>query len=292
MEKSRIAIATITWACGVQEHELLREAMGHLAKQRTPVVIADGGSGSDFIDYLKSFPNFTVHAFEEPNLPAQTRWSLTTASSLGTEYVLYTESDKKLFFEHGLNEFIEQADDSAKASVSLASRTAESFLTFPEFQRYTEMVANRLCAEIIGQEGDFCYGPQLIHRSVIPCLELLKGVTGWEWRFYVIGIAHRLGYPIAQLALDLPCPSEQQEESKADRVYRMKQLVQNIQGLLISLSISDTQLQAYVTSEEISNGQREEGCPAVAQESMERGSCSDAIDRGGLYSGFGNAEFP
>lgn len=244
MEKSKVAIATITWARDAEEHNLLCEALECLAEQGMPVVVADGGSGLKFINYLNTFPNFIVSAFEKTTLLAQAKSSLTTAYKLGTEYVLYTESDKRLFSEHRLSEFVDQASDNGNASMFVASRTAGSFSTFPEFQRYTETVANQLCAEIIDQQGDFCYGPQLIHRSIIPYLDLLREAAGWEWRFYMIGIAHRLGYPIVQLTLDLPCPPEhRKEEGKTERVYRMKQLVQNVQGLLLSISIPDTQLQ-------------------------------------------------
>lgn len=234
MNKNEIAVASMTWARNEEEGQLLREALRCLAVEQMPVMITDGGSGVDLIDHLSSFPNFTVLKSTKPGVLAQIKRSLEAASKIGARFILYTESDKKLFFEHGLREFISQAPDEDQIGVILASRSEASFATFPESQRYTETVINQLCAKIIGQEADYSYGPILLNRALLPYLDTLKEDIGWGWRHYIFGLAHRLGYKIVHWVADLPCPPGQQEDSKAELIHRMRQLSQNVQGLVLS----------------------------------------------------------
>jgi hypothetical protein len=119
--------------------------------------------------------------------------------------------------------------------VVLASRSPESFATFPEFQRHTETTINRCCAEALGFEADFTYGPFLLNRALVPHLKRADEHVGWGWRPYAFGTARALGYRIRQVEMHLPCPSEQREDDEAERLYRVRQLAQNIQGLLSSL---------------------------------------------------------
>ena len=238
MEKSAISVATMTWARDAFEEGLLREAMSSLAAEQLPVVITDGGSGRELINYLSGFSNFKVFESDQPGVFAQSKWSLKHACDLGAEYLLYTEPDKKLFFEHRLGEFISEAPNDDQVGVALPSRTVESFSTYPESQRYTETVINQLCARIIGEGVDLSYGTLLINRALIPYLDLVKEDIGWGWRHYVLGVAHRLGYKIAHLEMDLPCPPEQQEDDRQELIHRMRQLAQNVQGLLLSATIS------------------------------------------------------
>ena len=53
----------------------------------------------------------------------------------------------------------------------------------------------------------------------------------------VMGRAKRDGLSIKPVTLRLPCPPEQrQENSRADRLYRLKQLRQNLTGLELGLA--------------------------------------------------------
>ena len=114
------------------------------------------------------------------------------------------------------------------------SRSPAAFATFPAFQRMTETTINNCCGEIIGDPGDFTYGPFIMNRELVPYLEPLKDDIGWGWRPYTFCTAHRLGYRIDTFAGDFFCPPEQQEDTAHERIYRMRQLNQNIEGILIS----------------------------------------------------------
>ncbi len=242
MDKAEVSIATMTWARDEAEGKLLRESIHCLAQEKLPVFITDGGSGQQFIDYLNSFPGFKIFESDKPGVFAQTRRSLEAANDAGTRYILYTESDKKLFFEQTLHEFISQAAGDGQAGVVFLSRSAESFMTYPEMQRYTETVINHLCGGLAGLRADYSYGPMLINRALIPYLESVKEDIGWGWRHYIFGVAHRLGYRIVPWVADLPCPPGQREDSTQERMHRMRQLSQNVQGLVLSMSIPDRQL--------------------------------------------------
>jgi hypothetical protein len=122
--------------------------------------------------------------------------------------------------------------------VVVASRSAASFATYPTSQRYTETVINQPVGQIIGQHGDFSYGPMLIHRALIPSLEFIEEDIGWGWRHYILGIAHRMGYSIVQWTRGLPCPADQRADSRAELGHRMRQLSQNLQGLVLAMTIS------------------------------------------------------
>ncbi len=242
MNPREIAIATMSWARTAQEALLLRAAMCGLAQVNLPVVVTDGGSGQAFVEYLRGFRHFTVLEADRPGVLGQTKRSLQRALQLGRRYVLYTESDKQLFFAHGLGAFLARAPSQSQVGVVVAGRSPASFATYPASQRHTETVINRLCGQVIGQHGDFSYGPLLIHRALIPSLECLEEDIGWGWRHYILGIAHRMGYRIVQWNSDLPCPAEQRADSQAELVHRVRQLSQNLQGLVLAMTVSDAQL--------------------------------------------------
>jgi hypothetical protein len=132
-----------------------------------------------------------------------------------------------------LSQFISEAAGDDGVGIVLAARSAGSFETFPEFQQHTETTINRSCAEVIGEHADFTYGPFLLNKMLIPYLERVDDL-GWGWRPYAFGIAHRLGYRIEFVEKELPCPVEQRADDRSERIYRMKQLSQNIQGLIHS----------------------------------------------------------
>lgn len=239
MDTKDVSIATMTWARDAREERLLREALHHLAALNVPTFVTDAGSGGQFLNFLRGFPHFTVFEADEPGLWPQTRRSLRGASESGAGFVLYTEPDKRDFFRVALREFINEAPSDRGVGVVLASRSASSFSTFPEFQKFTEAAINRWCAEVTGVQADFSYGPFLLNRELAPDLDSMKADLGWGWRPYAFGTAHRLGYRVEHLVKELPCPPEQREDDRAERIYRMRQLSQSVQGLILSTTGAD-----------------------------------------------------
>jgi hypothetical protein len=235
MQIDKAIIATITWARTADEEQRLKACLSVLSGLGPPVVVADGGSGPAFMAFLRSLPNVTIVAPERPGLVGQVLASLNGALARDPSFIVYTESDKQRFFERHLRDFIEGTPEDAEIGTAIAARDAASFATFPETQRSTEGAINRLFAREIGLSADFCYGPLIINPALVPSLSGLDAGLGWGWRFYLMGRARRAGYAVHVHEAHLPCPPDQREDDLAERVHRLRQLSQNLQGVVLAL---------------------------------------------------------
>jgi hypothetical protein len=230
-----IAIATMTLARNAQEQTLLLSALRVLAAAGMPVYVTDAGSGDVFVDELRRMPNVNVCEPRGTGLWSQVRCSLQTATRSGRRFILYTEPDKKEFFSSGMSRFIANAPDDRCLGIVIAGRSSQALSTFPKFQQYTESVINRCCAEVIGKPFDYSYGPFLINSAAIDHLNGLPNDIGWGWRPHAFVIAHRLGLQIEQSVEASACPPDQRAND--DRTYRMLQLAQSVQGVVLATKI-------------------------------------------------------
>ena len=237
MNKNLLSVATITLVRDDEEEQLLRESMLALAAHDVPVYITDGGSPAHFIDFLRGFPNFILSGTPAKGLLAQVANSLSAAYAAGADYILYSEPDKKHFFQEGLSPFLEQASVNAQTGVLLASRTAAGFASYPAFQRMTETTINNCCTEVTGHALDYTYGPFLMSCKLIPHLKFAQEDLAWGWRPYIFTIAHRLGLRLEEYQGAFFCPPQQQQDSAEERVYRMKQLEQNVRGVVLGAGV-------------------------------------------------------
>lgn len=237
MNQKDISIATITLARDEQEEALLRLSLKRLATLAIPVFITDGGSPPAFIDFLRSFPHFIVSDTVQKGVWHQAKESLLAAHQHGSKFIFYTEPDKQDFFTHSLPAFFSNLTINDHTGIITVSRSPESFATFPLFQQMTETAINHCCAEIIKQNVDFTYGPVLLNSRLIPYLQLVNEDVGWGWRPYIFNIALRLGYTIDTYEGEFECPAFQQKDNPFEKIYRMKQLAQNIQGLVLSTNV-------------------------------------------------------
>jgi hypothetical protein len=229
---SQVTVATMTWVRTPKEESLLRRTLTSLAGCGLPVAVADSGTHRDFLHFLERFPHFRVTVPADTGLVAQIKASIRTAAIGGPRYLLYTEPDKQFFFKHRLNDFLEAASDHPEAGVILASRSLESLLTFPPMQRYTEGVINHLCGELLAVSCDYSYGPFLLNRTLVPFVEALEPTLGWGWRHHIFRTAHRQGRRVVSVIGDYPCPDDQRTEDDEERAHRMRQLSQNLLGLI------------------------------------------------------------
>lgn len=231
---NNVCIATICWARNEDEEELLIASLAQLASFNLQVYITDGGSPERFVNYLDSFPNFTV--LQAKGLWPQANSSIAAACDRGTKFILYIEPDKFEFFSNHLSEMLQQPIHD-NTGVVLASRSLRGFSTFPLFQQMTETAINQCCKEVIEKDVDYCYGPFLFNTGLIPFLDSLDDDCGWGWRPFLFAIAHRLGFKIESFEGDFNCPLDQREDNENERIYRMKQLTQNINGLVQAATI-------------------------------------------------------
>jgi hypothetical protein len=236
---SSIPVATMTLARTPAEQALLERALRRLADGRRLVAVADGGSGPTFVDAIGALPaTRVVSADGRPGLLAQMKASLRAAFDTGSRAILYTEPDKEEFFRDGLDSFLRAAAAIADAGVVLAARSAPSYATFPDTQRYTESVVNTLCGEYTGVPGDYSYGPFVVDRQLIPHVLAMTEDIGWGWRPFVFALTRRVGLRVDLIEGDYVCPPAQRVEGAAERLHRIKQLEQNLRGLLLSQSVS------------------------------------------------------
>jgi hypothetical protein len=225
-----VAVATITWARSATEERLLRRSLLGLARTGFPMAVADSGRRRSFANFLRSRPEFTT-TVESAGLIAQVEASLRLARQFGTRFILYTEPDKEHFFAR-LGEFVRRATARSEVDLAIAARSTRSFRTYPPMQRYTEAVINRLCGNTLGCRGDFSYGPFLLPRALVRDLLPLPPHLGWGWRHYAFHRAVRRGLRVRHLTGEYPCPLDQRVEDASERAHRLRQLSQNIQGLL------------------------------------------------------------
>jgi hypothetical protein len=235
MELDRVTFATITWARTDEEDRALRTSLGVLSGLGRPIMVADGGSTLGFRAFLGGVPNIAVADCDRPGVVGQVRSSLGAALATDAAFIVYTEPDKRGFFERSLRPFLHDAVDDERLGVAIAARNAASFATFPATQRSTESAINGLFAREIGIAADFCYGPLILNRALVANLPALDPALGWGWRFYVMALARRAGYAIQVFEADLPCPQDQREDDLAERVHRLRQLGQNLQGVVLAL---------------------------------------------------------
>jgi hypothetical protein len=62
--------------------------------------------------------------------------------------------------------------------------------------------------------------------------------TGWGWRPYAFVLAARLGCGLTTFEGDFLCPVDQRSDTAAEKLYRMRQLSQNIEGMVLAANVS------------------------------------------------------
>jgi hypothetical protein len=235
MNLSEVSISTVTLVRRDDEERLLRASLERLSRAGLKVAVSDGGSRCEFIDFLHTLESFTVVPPAASGLVGQVQASVRTAAAWHTPFILYTEPDKRTFFDGRLADFVASAPADASIGVVLAGRDEASFSTFPAFQQRTEGAFNAICSDLLGERGDYCYGPFLMNRVLVAELSGVKGDLGWGWRPFMFARARRGGLRVLHHVCDLPCPADQaRDEDESDRIHRLRQLRQNVEGLITS----------------------------------------------------------
>ncbi|HZB26876.1 MAG TPA: hypothetical protein VE379_12115 [Vicinamibacterales bacterium] len=227
-----VCVATMAWARDSGEERILRASLAALHGTGLPMTVADKGDNVAFTQFLGGLRGVSVIPSPAGSLVAQVQASLRAAGSAGTRFVLYTEPDKEDFFAARLASFFDRAPRHPRVGVVLAARTRASFATFPAIQQYTEGVINHLMGEVTGQPGDYSYGPMLLTRDLLPEVTALNPDVGWGWRHFAVCRAMRMALTVHLIEDDHPCPVEQRLDDERERTHRLRQLAQNISGLL------------------------------------------------------------
>jgi hypothetical protein len=225
----------MTLARDAAEEQTLRTSLAHLSSAGLPIAVTDGGSPAGFVESLRGLPNVHVVANHEgPGLVGQVRSSLTYARRWNTTRILYTEPDKHRWFVDHLPAFLGAAAGRPEASLVLASRTPGSFASYPRSQQYAETVVNELCGEATGLVTDYSYGPFMVKTRLLDALETVPLSLGWGWRPYLFVRVARSAGGLAHVDGDYDCPEEQRRDSAEERTHRLRQLAQNISGIVLA----------------------------------------------------------
>lgn len=237
MELNELVVVTMTRIQSAEDAAILIDSLQALAAHNVPLIVAHSGDSPAFLADLRALPNTRVLSISEDGLYAQMRAAFAEAYASRKPYILYTEPDKKGFFQDLLATFLGQVPP--QVGVAVASRNDEALRTFPRFQQYTESTASKLAYELTGYDGDAIYGPLLFSRDFCQYLDRLPAAIGWGWRLFLITLCARLKAPLVYIPLAGVCPRHQQaEDQPADRIYRIRQLDANIQGMLLGASIA------------------------------------------------------
>ncbi|MGV3773735.1 MAG: hypothetical protein ACO1QB_12595 [Verrucomicrobiales bacterium] len=233
MNIDRFAVATMTLARSPEEERQLREALSELKNTGLQVYVADGGSPAPFLDFVKGL-GFELLLPASRGLVPQILMSIREAASRsGKPFLLYTEPDKTAFFRHSLPPYLNSFQEPKNFGCEIFSRNSENFSTFPATQQYAERVINELAFDLMGVRGDYTYGPFVFPSHCISELDGILPEHGWGWRFFFFARLAKRGMGIYFKESGAPCPPTQRNEnSLPERIYRMKQLKQNIDGLI------------------------------------------------------------
>jgi hypothetical protein len=231
MELNRLVVATITRARDAGEERLVARTLSGLAALGLPIVASDGGSSEAFIRELSQIPGLSLAPSEHPGMTGQVKAAVRLARACGRPWVLYLESDKELFVRHWLRDFVTSAAHADEADVILASRSHDAFETFPPFQRRTESAFNGVTSEVIGVEADYLYGPFLMRQLAAVQVDAVAPELGWGWRPFLFALAGRRAGGLRIVNGDYVCPPEQRHEDDGERLHRLRQFAQNVDGL-------------------------------------------------------------
>jgi hypothetical protein len=222
----------MTWVRTADEERRLSRSLEVLASHGHPVVVADRGTSARFAQTLEDRAGVIRVEVTAPGLVAQVKAAVAHAQQLDTQWLLYVEPDKEQFFRERLGRFLERASRHEDAGIVLAARSPASFRTFPHMQRRTERAFNSLCGHVTGVRGDYLYGPFVMQTSLADQLGAISDTLGWGWRPALFTAARRQGLRLVHDVDDHPCPDDQRTEDAGDRAHRLRQLSQNVLGLV------------------------------------------------------------
>jgi hypothetical protein len=231
-----IHVATITLVRDDKEDRLVRRALETLSRKGYTLHVSDGGSPASFLRWLGSLPNCTLIPPRAKGLIGQVRASVQQAAASGAGVIFYSESDKADFFAQHLDDFFERARVDDRTGVVLAARSEAAFRTFPRTQQFVERTVSDLCGESIGVDGDYFYGPFVMHPRLAAYLDDVPDSLGWGWRPYVFTIAARLKMTVTHIVGDYECPVDQRADEPDERVHRIRQLSQNAAGITLGMT--------------------------------------------------------
>lgn len=143
---------------------------------------------------------------------------------------------------------------SGNADIVHAGRTEKSWLTYPEFQRQTEILVNKEWAEMMGHPScsDLMFGPVAFARNLAISFMLFQHLKDFGVNYdncvqlYVSALAKLYGARFAYVKVDFIYPSSQREEEETTlsgemgkkRLWQSRVVLNGIKKIIKQVSVN------------------------------------------------------
>lgn len=240
------AVGTMTLVRSESDSMAVSTALEQLSSLGLPIYAADGGSIPTLADHVDRISQLE-HWREGTTLVQQIKACLARAVANKHRMVLYTEPDKKQFFERAAAPFLGIVSSLQNSVVWIAARSEQDLATFPPGQQAAERAFNGLANSVLGMTGDLLYGPLVLDLGVVAdYLQEIPDDIGWGWRTYVIARCVLAGKRVTPVSGKFTCPNDQRNEDHQDLAHRLMQLRQNVEGLRLAVMQSPALVRSWL----------------------------------------------
>ncbi len=234
-KKSKICIATVTWARNLSEKKIILKTLKMLSELGYPIVVADErNAATPLTADLKKIKN--VKVFTASGFDKKAKLSLSRAAAI-SDYIFWIEADKFEFAKNHAKNFINHYLKNPCGTL-LPGRSASSFFQYPKFQQTLEKFLFYITAELLSKPLlDVCYGPRIFPSVLVEFLSHLKRDIGFGFQAYLLAINSRLNLPVNQINYKISPPPDIQS-ANVIKLYRLQQAQDWIEGLNQGLGVN------------------------------------------------------
>jgi len=223
----KIVVATTTFYPLDSESSKIRaclaiDLMKKVKEKGYPLVVAEDGSSSEFLNLLKE--NNVEYVFQtEKGLGAGKRLAISEACKLG-DIILLLEPEK--------SPLIDFAEDLCKPLLSgeadLVIPKRKSLSSYPLFQQKSETLLNDFWKNVTGTDLDIDFGPRVMTKETAQYFLSYNGTFGdrWESIFLPVIDAIRDNKKVLSVEVDYIHPKVQRENEEENIDFDLKRVDQ------------------------------------------------------------------
>jgi hypothetical protein len=206
--------------------DLMLESLAWLSTNHYKVIVADGGSSTQFLSEIESMGHSLLRTSN--GLRDQKEISLLGASQVA-DHVIYCEVDKYEYFTTRLQETMRRYKEST-LDYAVVARDRSEFESFPVVQREIEAAENNIIGHELGLAGDYVYGPVIMPAShVVKLRESMfygQPCNGWGVTWYLLGRALADGLSIGTISSGCAVQREDRNEfNPGHRLYQANHIL-------------------------------------------------------------------
>lgn len=230
--KSKISIATVTWARTAEEKIIVMKTLKKLTSFKLPVIVVDkANSRFPLIDEVKKNKGIRIFKASKIGLDFQIKKSFKEAAKFG-DHIFYLESDKLDFVENHAEKFLDEFYKNSSGTL-LPVRSKASFLRYPKFQQEMERFIWKSASALLSiKKEDFSYGPRIFPAILLPYFNKVNEEINFGFQTFLLAINHKLNLPLRVVEFDAVGPKDI-DIGKESIAYRIQQLEDELRGLRI-----------------------------------------------------------